>query len=77
MAGFKREIVFTGNRNMSKKDTIAYAKQCLVRVYRGDVAAMHDLWFIVNVLGVFPEEFNANPEKIANNPYFRSLETLV
>jgi hypothetical protein len=77
MAQFKLQTVFGGNPNMSEAEAIEYAQVCLQRFSRGDLAAMHDIFYIVNVLGVFPDAFGADPEKIANNRYFRRLETLV
>lgn len=74
---YKKSIVFSGDPEMPKEKMVEYAQACLARVSRGDVAAMHDVFYIVNIGKVPLDTIVEDPERVANHPYYNRLETLV
>ena len=77
MAAYKPQIVFSGDPKMPKEEMIGYAHACLARVSQGDVAAMHDVFYVVNIGGISLDSIVEDPVRIANHPFYRRLETLV
>lgn len=78
---FKRVVVFNGNREWTiendEEEMILFAKRCLERIARGQIAAMHDIHYLVNELHLPPAKFGRTEKQLEQNICYSALETLV
>lgn len=74
---FKQQLVFGGKPEMSVQEAITYGQDRISRFFQGELTALYDVWYIVNVLGVPLDALTNDPVRIANSCYYNRLETLV